>query len=225
VVAITSGQHHNCALLADGTVKCWGSNHFGELGDGTTTSQSTPISVPGLTDVMAISGGMCAVQTDNTVTCWGGGLGNGPGSGRGVTTPIDVVLDNDRDGCTDLREAGANPSTGGLRNRKSFWDYFDVPTSGQSKSPFYLTRDRRVTVSDIVALVSRFGANRAPAPTEGQALAEILSPTQPPQAPAYHSGYDRTFIGPGSLSIGPPNGSITVQDIAMIVAQFGHSCL
>ena len=35
-IMISSGSHHTCALQADGTVWCWGSNEFGQLGTGTT---------------------------------------------------------------------------------------------------------------------------------------------------------------------------------------------
>lgn len=40
-----SGWKHTCALLTNGSVKCWGSNANGELGDGTRTQRLTPVSV------------------------------------------------------------------------------------------------------------------------------------------------------------------------------------
>ena len=44
-VSVSSGDFHSCAVLADGTVKCWGLNEFGQLGSGTLASSSVPISV------------------------------------------------------------------------------------------------------------------------------------------------------------------------------------
>ena len=35
-------------LLTDGTMKCWGYNGYGQLGDGTTTQRTTPVEVSGL---------------------------------------------------------------------------------------------------------------------------------------------------------------------------------
>ena len=48
VVALALGAEHSCALLQSGSMKCWGSNQYGQLGDGTTVSQETPIAVNGL---------------------------------------------------------------------------------------------------------------------------------------------------------------------------------
>ena len=47
-VEIAAGSTHACVRLASGTVKCWGENEHGQLGDGSTTDRSTPVDVAGL---------------------------------------------------------------------------------------------------------------------------------------------------------------------------------
>jgi len=75
---------HTCARLSDGTVRCWGANGNGQLGDGTTAERHSPVVVSGLTGVagLATGGGYtCARLNDGTVRCWGmnryGELGDG----------------------------------------------------------------------------------------------------------------------------------------------------
>ncbi|HVF13598.1 MAG TPA: hypothetical protein VM942_03305, partial [Acidimicrobiales bacterium] len=82
--AVAAGAYHSLALKSDGTVWAWGWNAYGQLGDGTTASHSTPTRVVGLTDVRAISAGWLhnlAVTADGSVWAWGwnayGQLGNG----------------------------------------------------------------------------------------------------------------------------------------------------
>jgi alpha-tubulin suppressor-like RCC1 family protein len=73
-VQIALGEWHTCALMADQTVRCWGGNAEGQLGDGTVEARATPTQVPGLSNVAQIAAGgsvTCAVLRDATVRCWG----------------------------------------------------------------------------------------------------------------------------------------------------------
>jgi hypothetical protein len=87
-------EGYGCVLLLDGSVQCWGGNSSGQLGDGTQTSRTTPVTVNGLTDVAVINAGgesTCAILRDGTLRCWGdntaGQLGDGSRMNRAVPVP------------------------------------------------------------------------------------------------------------------------------------------
>jgi alpha-tubulin suppressor-like RCC1 family protein len=95
VLAVTAGEAHTCAVLVTNTVRCWGDNAFGQLGDGTTTSRATPTPVPGLTGVIGISARRdhtCALRAGGSVRCWGynvhGEVGDGTTTNRRSPTPV-----------------------------------------------------------------------------------------------------------------------------------------
>jgi len=84
VTAVSAGNFHSLALLRDGTVRAWGWNDDGQLGDGTTSDRPSPVTVSGLTDIVAIAAGdrfSLALRRNGQVATWGanerGQLGDG----------------------------------------------------------------------------------------------------------------------------------------------------
>jgi cysteine-rich repeat protein len=98
-VELGGGYYHMCARDADGNVKCWGYNSYGQLGDGTTTQRTSPVQVSTMTDAVTLSQsgtGMhsCAARTGGSVSCWGrnnyGQMGAG-NTGGNQTTPVNAI--------------------------------------------------------------------------------------------------------------------------------------
>ena len=78
--AIAAGADHTCAVMSDGSLRCWGANAHGQLGLGNTDplgdneSPGSSATVALGTTVISVSAGgdcTCVLLADQTVRCWG----------------------------------------------------------------------------------------------------------------------------------------------------------
>jgi alpha-tubulin suppressor-like RCC1 family protein len=93
---VLGGGSHSCGLSTSDRVYCWGSNGFGQAGDGTTTRRTRPAAAIGGLSFRWVSPGgdhTCGTTLDNRAFCWGrnelGNLGDGTTTSR--TRPTRVV--------------------------------------------------------------------------------------------------------------------------------------
>lgn len=98
VTAIGLGANHSCARLTDSTLRCWGSNSSGQLGNNTTTDSNAPTPVNLITTAVTLEGGAahtCARLSDSSVACWGsnsfGQLGDGTTTQRRQPVPVSGI--------------------------------------------------------------------------------------------------------------------------------------
>ena len=92
---LSLGFYHNCGILTNGTIMCWGDNRFGEIGDNTTTIRPSPVPVYGgynFTQIFSGAGHTCGLLTNGTAMCWGfnnhGQIGDNSTTNRLVPVPV-----------------------------------------------------------------------------------------------------------------------------------------
>jgi len=96
--ALVAGSNHTCGLVSGGTTYCWGSNLFGQLGDGTSgygTDRTAPVAVSGgRTFTALVAGGYhtCGLVSGGTAYCWGGNYSGqlGDGTTSQQLAPVEV---------------------------------------------------------------------------------------------------------------------------------------
>jgi alpha-tubulin suppressor-like RCC1 family protein/phosphodiesterase/alkaline phosphatase D-like protein len=93
--ALAAGSGHSLTLLKGGTVKAWGYNHSGQLGNGTTENSDLPVAVSGLSEVTGIAGGYehsLARLGSGSAEAWGeGDLGDGTMNNSAIPVAVKGV--------------------------------------------------------------------------------------------------------------------------------------
>jgi prepilin-type N-terminal cleavage/methylation domain-containing protein len=114
VASIDAGDSHTCAVLSTGEARCWGQNGSGQLGDGTTTQSTSPVTVRTssgnanpLSGVASISAGgshTCVVLSTGEARCWGSNASGRLGDGTTMNSSSPVTV--------RTSSADANPLSG-----------------------------------------------------------------------------------------------------------------
>ncbi len=94
---LSTGDGHACGVTTDSLAYCWGGNHSGQLGDGTTTSRLAPVAVKGGLRFRSVKAGenhSCGIAGNGRAFCWGsnglGQLGDGTTGTASRLTPTAV---------------------------------------------------------------------------------------------------------------------------------------
>ena len=131
-VNIECGDFHTCAIMPDATVRCWGRDKGGQIGDGGGEDKTRPTPVPGVANVvsLAISGMYsCAVLADRSVTCWGTGFIMNDGVSHERERPAKVLRVA---GVVDLAASGDMTCTLDAAHAVTCWG---LPPSAKGMQP------------------------------------------------------------------------------------------
>ncbi len=152
-----NGQQFVCVLHASGHVSCWGSNSYGQLGDGSTTDRLSPVEPSGITDATALAVGAthaCASRPTG-VWCWGDGRFTQLTSAYPTGSPVPVLVVTVPGGASRLRSSGAAATTCALNDTGGIYCWGIDPYEIASGPSAYSGAD--VAVSSTLSCVARGG--------------------------------------------------------------------
>lgn len=211
---VSVGMNHACALMMNGTLRCWGDGGVGQLGNGRYQGSLVPVD-PGLSGVKQVAlgdGFSCAVLTSGQARCWGnhstGQLGTGSSGSTAYATPQAVVGSGYSSIGVGMNHACATTSSGQVR-------CWGLGTSGQLGDGTQVSSYSPLTIAGVTD------------------AAKVV-------AGAWHSCYLTTagtvkcwgWNGEGQLGDGtttrrllPVDTRGPVSDVADLVAGPNHTCL
>lgn len=149
---IASGGRHSMNICADSTVRSWGYNGFGQLGNGNLTEQHTSVLVINLSGIKQVAGGLfhsLFVKSDGTV--WSSGRNaNGPlGDGTSIDKNVTVQVK----GLTQINQAaGGGEHSLFLRNDGTVW-VCGLNSSGQLGDGTNISKNAPVMINGLTEII------------------------------------------------------------------------
>lgn len=212
------GFSHSCARMLDGTVRCWGTNYSGQLGDGKdagsgdSPDQLRPKNVVGITDAVAVASGTthtCAVRKSGKVSCWGAGASGTLGNGKDddSSTPVDVL------GIEDAIAVGAGGPVSCAVHRDGTASCWGLNSNGGLGDGTTATSNKPVKVNDLKNIVQI-------APSTNHTCAVLAS------GELYcWGGASDGQLGTGSLTpTTKPTKVTTLSDVAQVAVASRYGC-
>jgi hypothetical protein len=202
----------NGPSIAEGTGREVATVHFNALTIGEATLSLTEVAVG--TDALA-SLASCNPDIDDT----------GAACSTATVYVVNAVADSDTDGCSDLRELGADWLTGGDRSHTKAFDFFDVPVPALLPGQTTALRNKAVTLADVLAILAYVGTTASDPGNETPSGARYGSDWNNNGLPDGQE-YDR---GPSPRpdhlwQSEPPTGAVSLQDALVGLAQVGTNC-
>lgn len=145
---VANGADHSVGIKTDGTIWLWGRNDFGQLGDGTTTSRSSPVTASGGgSNWKSVACGefhTVALKSDGTLWTWGrndqGQLGDNSATNR--SSPVTTS-----GGGSDWEVVGAGLTHSlGIKTAGTLWTW-GLNSTGQLGDNSTTNRSSPVTTS------------------------------------------------------------------------------
>ncbi|MGI8685504.1 MAG: hypothetical protein ACR2MO_10530 [Acidimicrobiales bacterium] len=98
VASVAAGLDHSLALRSDDSVLAWGSNFFGQLGDGSAVDSNLAVAVTGLgarSGAIAVAAGArhsLVIKADGSVLAWGDNVSGQLGTGSTAASRVPVAV-------------------------------------------------------------------------------------------------------------------------------------
>jgi len=153
-IAISAGNDHTCAITkTNGEIKCWGLNTDGQLGDNSLAPKTTPTTVTGLTNAIAVAAGdiqTCAIILGGKAYCWGGNDQGQLGDGTTTNQKVPVAVTGLTSGVTAI-DTGISHSCAVVNGGAKCWG---LNTYGQVGNNTTTSQKTAVDVFNLTSGVS-----------------------------------------------------------------------